>query len=90
MLIHAELDLGKWAIAFPQVRELLSQPGTDADHAQRLRWLLKIGEQALSEGNLAEANHAIDEAQPYLTKDRAVADAFEQLRARIARDSVKP
>ena len=58
--------MGKWAAAFPQVRDLLSRPGSETEMDQRLHWLLTVGEQALQEGSRAEALRAVQEAQPYL------------------------
>jgi HEAT repeat protein len=78
-LVKAQLERGKWAAAFPQVRELLARPGTEAEVAQRLRWLLSVGEQALQDGNRAEARRAAQEAKPYLDPGDAVAEAFERL-----------
>ncbi len=79
LLVQGQLDQGKWAAAFPQVRELLARPGTDAEVNQRLQWLLRVGEQALREGNRAEALRAVQEAQPYLSRAGALADSFEKL-----------
>jgi HEAT repeat protein len=78
-LIQAELEMGKWAAAFPLVRELLARPGSEADLQQRLSWLLTVGEQALKEGNRAEAQRAVREAQPYLPRSGDLTQAFEKL-----------
>jgi hypothetical protein len=78
-LVQAQLDLGKWAAAFPLVRELLTRPGTETEMNQRLRWLLTVGELALQEGNRAEALRAAQEAQPYLARSKSLAGAFERL-----------
>ncbi len=79
LLVQGQIEQGKWAAAFPLVRDLLARPGTDADLAQRLQWLLTIGELALREGNRAEALHAVQEAQPYLQRAGALAQSFEKL-----------
>src|SRR5262249_38312722 len=78
-LVQAQLDLGKWALAFPLVRELLHRPAEDAELNQRLRWLLAVGEQALKEGNRPEALRAAQEAQPFLPRSGKLAGAFEKL-----------
>ena len=79
LLVQAQLDLGKWAAAFPQVRDLLSRPGTETEMDQRLRWLLTVGEQALQEGSRAEALRAVQEARPYLSRAGALAESFDKL-----------
>jgi HEAT repeat protein len=79
LLVQAQLDLGKWAAAFPQVRDLLSRPGSETEMNQRLRWLLAVGEQALQEGGRAEALRAVQEARPYLPHAGALAEAFDKL-----------
>jgi HEAT repeat protein len=78
-LVQAQLDEGKWALAFPLVRELLARPGNDAEIDRRLRWLLVVAEQALREDNAPEALHAIREAQPFLNRRPHLAGAFEKL-----------
>jgi HEAT repeat protein len=78
-LVQAQLDQGKWAAAFPQVRELLARPGDEAEASRRLRWLLTVGEQALEDGNRAEARRAAQEAKPYLERGGELAEAFERL-----------
>jgi hypothetical protein len=79
MLVQAQLDQGKWAAAFPLVRELLARPAAEAELNQRLRWLLRVGEQALRAGNREQARRAALEAQPYLPRSAQLADAFEKL-----------
>jgi hypothetical protein len=79
MQVQAQLDLGKWAAAFPVLRELLARQGTEAETAQRLRWLLNVGEQALQEGNKAEAQRVVQEAQPFLPRSGALTDSFDKL-----------
>jgi HEAT repeat protein len=79
MLVQAQLELGKWSAALPVVRELLQRQGTEAETAQRLRWLLSVGEQALQEGNKAEALRAVKEAQPFVATGSPTAEAFDKL-----------
>jgi HEAT repeat protein len=78
-LVQAQLEENKWAAAFPGVRELLSRPGGDGDLDKRLRWLLQVGEQALKDGNRAEALRVVQEAQPYLARRKTLAAEFEKL-----------
>src|SRR5262249_42756555 len=42
MLIEAEIEQGKWAVAYPQIRELLAQPAGDPELERHLRWLLAV------------------------------------------------
>jgi HEAT repeat protein len=79
LLVQAQLEAGKWVAAFPHVRELLKQPGSDADVRKRLQWLLQIGELSLKERNRKEALHVVQEAQPFLARGRDLAGAFEVL-----------
>lgn len=79
LLIHAELELGKWAAAYPHVRDLLSQPGTASEQKQRLQWLLEVGQMALKEGNRAEVQRIVADAQPFLPTSGELLHAFEQL-----------
>ncbi len=78
-LVQAQLEQGKWAAAFPLVRDLLPQQAGDSDLDRRLRWLLTVGEQALKDGNRAEALRAVQEAQAYLPQSKALEAEFEQL-----------
>lgn len=82
MLVQAQLELGKWSAAFPQVRDLLARPGSAAEMKQRLKWLLTVGEQALQEGNRSEAQRAVVEARQYLTAASDMVEAFEKLARR--------
>jgi HEAT repeat protein len=84
-LVQAYLDQGKWAAAWPLVRELLNlaEKGSDADVQRRLRWLLAVGGQALQEGNHAEARRVIEEAQPYLSGHKSLAAEFDRLQAQV-------
>ncbi len=79
LLVQAQLDLGKWSAAFPLVRDLLSRPGAEPETNQRLRWMLTVGEQAMQEGNRAEALRAVQEAQPYLPHSGPLAEGFDKL-----------
>ena len=54
MLIAACLEQRKWGSACAALRELLARPAGEAE-TDRLHWLLTAGEQALREGNRAEA-----------------------------------
>lgn len=79
ILVQAQLDEGKWAAAFPIIRDLLGRPATDAGMDQRLHWLLSVGELALQEGNRSEALLAVQEAQAFLGRRGSLAAAFERL-----------
>jgi hypothetical protein len=79
LLVQAQLDQGKWAAAFPLVRDLLARGGNDAETERRLRWLLGVGELALKEGNRAEALRAAEEARSSLPRVRGLAEDFTRL-----------
>jgi HEAT repeat protein len=79
MLVAAYLEQGKWAAAAPLVRELLAHPAGEAEMDRRLHWLLTVGEQALHEGNSAEAQRAVQAAHPYLPRTGTLAEGFEKL-----------
>ncbi len=79
MLVQVELELGKWTAAFPHVRELLTRPATAAEQAQRLKWLLTVGQLALQDGNRTEAQRVVTEAQPFLSTTSELAPAFDRL-----------
>jgi HEAT repeat protein len=80
LLVQALLEQGKWAAAFPQVRDLLARPApAEGEVNQRLQWLLTVGEQALREGNRDEALRAVQEAQPFLSHGGPLATGFEKL-----------
>ncbi len=79
MLIEALLEQGKWGTAAPLIRELLAQPGSEAETDRRLRWLLTAGEQALREGNQTEAQRAVQAARPYLPRSGTLAEDFDKL-----------
>lgn len=78
-LVSAQVDQRKWSAAFPLVRELLNRPGNDNELHNRLCWLLRVGEGALSEGNRTEALRAVHEAQPFLSRTNSLAGEFEKL-----------
>jgi HEAT repeat protein len=84
-LVKAQLEQGKWAAAFPQVRELLARPGEEAEVSQRLRWLLNVGEQALKDGSPAEARRVVQEAKPYLESGGSLAQEFDRLEKRAGK-----
>jgi HEAT repeat protein len=92
LLVEAQLEQGKWSAAFPLVRELLARPATEPETDQRLRWLLRVGEQALQEGNGPEALRVVQEAQAFLTGRPAWASEFARLekRARPASGGREP
>jgi HEAT repeat protein len=79
MLVEALLEQGKWAAAAPVVRELLAHPAGEAEMDRRLRWLLTAGEQALHEGNRAEARNAVQSARPYLPRTGPLTEGFDKL-----------
>ncbi len=78
-LIQVHLEQGKWTAAWPLTRDLLTQAAGDADVERRLGWLLTAGQQALKEGNRAEALHIIQDAQAFLPRSRKMAPDFERL-----------
>jgi HEAT repeat protein len=82
LLARAHLEQGKWAPAFPLIRELLDHAGTDAELERLLRELLMVGERALGDGNHSEATRACREAQPYLARSPSLAPDFEKLERR--------
>ena len=86
LLVQAQLDQGKWSAALPLVRDLLSRPGAEAETNQRLRWLLTVGEQALRDGDRADALQAVQEAQPFLPHAGSLADGFDKLQKQAAGD----
>jgi hypothetical protein len=73
------LDQGKWAAAFPLVRDMLSRSANDFEVEKRLRWLLVVGELAQKDGNNAEAARAALEAQPFLDRAPGLAPGFKRL-----------
>jgi HEAT repeat protein len=78
-LIQAQLVNGKWAGAVPHIRELLLRPGEEKEQNRRLHWLLTAGEQALQEGNKAEAARIAQEGEPFLPKSGPLAAGFAAL-----------
>jgi HEAT repeat protein len=78
-LVPLQLEQGKWAAAFPLVRDLLVQPGGGADIDRRLRWLLTVGEHALRDGNRTEAQRAVQDAEPFIPGRDALAAEFRRL-----------
>ncbi len=83
MLVQVHLAQGKWSLAFPLVRELLNRPGSQGEMERRLQWLLAVGKQALDEGHPQEALQAVQEAQPFLQGQSALAADFDQLKRRV-------
>ncbi len=86
MLVQAQLDQGKWSAAVPLLCDLLSRPAGEAELNRRLAWLRTAGEQALREGNRAEALHAVEIAQPFLPRTGKLTDSFEKLRKEAKND----
>jgi hypothetical protein len=84
ILVQAQLEQGKWAAAAPLVLDLLTRPAGDAELNRRLGWLLAVGEQALHEGNRAEAQKAVETAQPFLPRTGNLTDEFEKLRQKLS------
>jgi HEAT repeat protein len=84
ILVQALLEQGKWAAAAPLVREHLTRPASDTELNRRLGWLLAVGEQALQEGNRAEAQKAVETAQPFLPRTGNLTDEFEKLRQKLS------
>lgn len=82
--VQAQLELGKWSAAAPLLRDLLTRPAGETELNRRLGWMLTAGEQALREGNRAEALRAVESAQPFLPGVGKLADAFEKLRKEAA------
>lgn len=86
LLVPVQLEQGKWSAAFPLVRDLLAQPVGEVEASHRLRWLLTVGEQALHDGNRADARRAVQEAGPFLAGRDTLAAQFQRLEARIKTD----
>lgn len=85
-LVQAQLEQGKWPAVLPVVREMLSRPANDTVVEQRLRWLLAAGEQALKEGNRAEALRVVQDANPFLPKRANLAPGFDKLEAEAKKE----
>jgi HEAT repeat protein len=84
ILVQAQLELGKWSAAAPLLRDLLARQADEAELNRRLGWLLSAGEQALHEGNRAEAQRAVETAQPFLPSTGKLTEAFERLKQQAA------
>ncbi|MGH7173795.1 MAG: HEAT repeat domain-containing protein [Gemmataceae bacterium] len=84
MLVQAQLELGKWSAALPLLRDLLTRPASEVELNRRLGWLQTAGEQALHEGKRAEAQRAVETAQPFLPRTGKLSEAFEKLRKEAA------
>jgi HEAT repeat protein len=84
-LVQAQLDLGKWSAAAPLVRDLLNHAEEASERDKYLRWLLRVGELALRDGNRAEALRAAQEAQPHLPRSGALAEGFAHLEKEAGR-----
>ena len=80
-LVQAQIDLGKWSAAAPLVQSLLARnaDGGESARTRCLRWLLKISELALKEGNRGEALRIVQDARAYLSRGEKLAEAFDKL-----------
>lgn len=79
VLVPALLDQGRWAPAFSHMRDLLGRPAAEAELHRRLRWLLRVGQQAVKDGNRTEALRAVQLAQTHRDRLGPLAQAFEKL-----------
>ena len=81
--MQVALEQNKWSLALPLVRELLAKPQRNEMETQAsLRHLLQAGEQALADGNQAEAQRVAQEGKTLVTKDSPLAPLFEGLAGR--------
>jgi hypothetical protein len=78
-LVQVQLEQGKWPAALPVIRSLLSRPADDAALDRSLQWLLDAGQQALKGGKRADAQHMVEEAQPFLAHRTQLTAEFEKL-----------
>jgi HEAT repeat protein len=83
-LVQAQIDLGKWSAAAPLAQNLLIR-GEDAPGRERcLKWLLKVGELALRDGNRSETLRIVHEARAYLSRNDPLAESFNKLEKQAA------
>ncbi len=83
LVVQVALEQNKWSLALPLVRELLAKPQRNEMETQAsLRHLLQAGEQALADGNQAEAQRVAQEGKTLVTKDSPLAPLFEGLAGR--------
>jgi HEAT repeat protein len=85
-LTAVQIELGKWAAAAPLAQALLARSGEtgEAGRTRGLRLLAQVAEQALKEGNRAEALRLVQEARGYLGKGDRLAATFEKLHRQAA------
>jgi HEAT repeat protein len=85
-LVAVQLESGKWASAGPLAQNLLAR-ATEGDGLRDrcLKWMLKIAELALQEGNPAEATRLAQEARGYLGKNDPRSEAFARIEKQAAR-----
>ncbi len=83
-LVQAQVEMGKWSAAAPLAQNLLARGEDEAGRERCLRWLLRVGEMALRDGNRAEALRIVHEARPYFSRDDRLSEAFEKLHKQAA------
>ncbi len=80
LVIQVALDQNKWSLALPLVRESMAKPQrTEMELQATLRYLLQAGEQALADGNPAEALRVAQEGRALTTKDSPLTPLFDGL-----------
>jgi HEAT repeat protein len=84
-LVQAQIDLGKWSAAAPLAQNLLTREESSAARERCLKWLLKVGEMALRDGNRADAARIVQEARPYVPREAGLTEAFEKLEKQASR-----
>jgi hypothetical protein len=81
LLSSAKLEQGKWQAAMPLLRELLARAGDVPTRESALRGLLTVAEQAIRDGDSAQARRLIQDVRPYLREGK-LADEFAKLEKR--------
>jgi hypothetical protein len=81
LLSSAKLEQGKWQAAMPLLRELLARAADVPTRESALRGLLTVTEQALRDGDSAQARRLIQDVRPYLREGK-LADEFAKLEKR--------
>jgi len=80
LVIQVALEQNKWSLALPLVRETMAKPQrTEMELQATLRYLLQAGEQALADGNPAEALRVAQEGKNLTTKESPLAPLFDGL-----------
>jgi HEAT repeat protein len=83
LVIQVALEQNKWSLALPLVRESMAKAQrTEMELLANLRHLLQAGEQALADGNMAEAQRVAQEGKALVTKDSPLAPLFDGLASR--------